>query len=49
MSTITDIIRKEIENLSTDATRTNVGVITTLADGVARVSGLSKVMFNEMI
>ena len=23
MSTITDIIRKEIENLSTDATRTN--------------------------
>lgn len=49
MSTITDIIRKEIENLSTDATRTNVGVITTLADGVAQVSGLSKVMFNEMI
>ena len=49
MSTITDIIRKEIENLSTDATSTNVGVITTLADGVARVSGLSKVMFNEMI
>ncbi|MEC8655655.1 MAG: F0F1 ATP synthase subunit alpha [Verrucomicrobiota bacterium] len=49
MSTITDIIRKEIKNLSTDATRTNVGVITTLADGVARVSGLSKVMFNEMI
>ena len=49
MSTITDIIRKEIENLSTDATRTNIGVITTLADGVARVSGLSKVMFNEMI
>ena len=49
MSTITDIIRKEIENLSNDATRTNIGVITTLADGVARVSGLSKVMFNEMI
>ena len=49
MSTIADIIRKEIENLSTDATRTNIGVITTLADGVARVSGLSKVMFNEMI
>ena len=49
MTSITDIIRKEIENLSTDATRTNVGVITTLADGVARVSGLSKVMFNEMV
>ena len=49
MSSITDLIRKEIENLSTDATRTNVGTIITLADGVAKVDGLSKVMFNEMI
>jgi F-type H+-transporting ATPase subunit alpha len=49
MSSITDLIRKEIENLSTDATRTNVGTITTLADGVAKVEGLSKVMFNEMV
>ena len=49
MSSITDLIRKEIENLSTDATRTNVGSIITLADGVAKVDGLSKVMFNEMI
>ena len=30
MSSITDLIRKEIENLSTDATRTNVGTIATL-------------------
>jgi len=49
MSSITDLIRKEIENLSTDATRTNVGTIATLADGVARVEGLSKVMYNEMV
>ena len=49
MSAITELIQKEIESLSTDATRTNVGRITTLADGVARVDGLSKVMFNEMI
>ena len=49
MSSITDLIRKEIENLATDATRTNVGTITTLADGVAKVEGLSKVMFNEMV
>jgi len=49
MSSITDLIRKEIENLSTDASRTNVGTITTLADGVARVEGLSKVMYNEMV
>ena len=49
MSSITELIRKEIESLSTDATRTNVGTISTLADGVARVDGLSKVMYNEMI
>ena len=49
MSSITDLIRKEIENLSTDATHTNIGTIITLADGVARVDGLSKVMYNEMI
>ena len=49
MSAIAELIQKEIESLSTDATQTNVGRITTLADGVARVDGLSKVMYNEMI
>ena len=49
MSSITDLIRKEIESLSTDPTKTNVGTITALADGVAKVEGLSKVMFNEMV
>jgi F-type H+-transporting ATPase subunit alpha len=49
MSSITDLIRNEIESLSNDATRTNVGTISTLADGVAKVDGLSKVMYNEMI
>ena len=49
MSSITELIRKEIESLSTDSTRTNVGTISTLADGVAQVDGLSKVMYNEMI
>ena len=49
MSSIAELIQKEIESLSTDATQTNVGRIMTLADGVARVDGLSKVMFNEMI
>jgi hypothetical protein len=33
MSSITELIRKEIESLSTDATRTNVGTVTTLAIG----------------
>jgi F-type H+-transporting ATPase subunit alpha len=49
MSSITELIRQEIENLSTDSTRTNVGTVTTVADGVAKVDGLSKVMYNEMI
>ena len=49
MSSITDLIREEIESLSTDPTKTNVGTITALADGVAKVEGLSKVMFNEMV
>ena len=32
-----------------DASRSNVGKVTMLADGVARVEGLSKVMYNEMV
>ena len=49
MNSITDLIRKEIETLSVDASRSNVGKVTMLADGVARVEGLSKVMYNEMV
>ena len=37
MSSITDLIRKEIENLSTDATHTNIGTIITLATPSAKV------------
>ena len=42
MSSITDLIREEIESLSTDPTKTNVGTITALADGVAKVEGFPK-------
>ena len=49
MNSITDLIRKEIETISIDASRSNVGKVTMLADGVARVEGLSKVMYNEMV
>ena len=49
MNSITDLIRKEIETLSIDPSRSNVGKVTMLADGVARVEGLSKVMYNEMV
>jgi len=49
MSEIAELIQKEIDKLSTSAVKANVGHITTIADGVAKVDGLSKVMFNEMV
>ncbi len=49
MSEIAELIQKEIDKLSTSTLKTNVGKITTIADGVAKVDGLSKVMFNEMV
>ncbi len=49
MSTIIEQIEQEIQNLDTGAQTTNVGKITAIADGVARIEGLSEVMFNEMI
>lgn len=49
MSTIIEQIEQEIKNLDTGSQKTNVGKITAIADGVARIDGLSEVMFNEMI
>lgn len=49
MSSIFEEIKKEIDALDVAATKTNTGNITYVADGVAKVNGLSKVMFNEMI
>jgi len=49
MSSIVEQIEKEISNLGTSTQESNVGSVLTIADGVARVSGLSKVMYNEMI
>ncbi|MDR2737414.1 MAG: F0F1 ATP synthase subunit alpha [Puniceicoccales bacterium] len=42
-------IRREIANLTRRTEKKNVGRILSLADGVARVDGLSQVMYNEMI
>lgn len=42
-------IRDEIAKLSCRPEKKNIGQILTLADGVARVSGLSQAMYNEMI
>ena len=49
MSEIAELIQKEIDKLSTSAVKANVGQIIMIADGVAKVDGLSGVMFNEMV
>lgn len=49
MSAILEQIENEINSLSSQVGKTNTGVITAVADGVAKVEGLSEVMFNEMV
>ncbi len=49
MSTVIEQIQKEIAALETRAEKKNIGKIVTVADGVAKVDGLSEVMYNEMI
>ena len=49
MSSLLDQIEQEIANLSTGVTKTNTGNIVAIADGVAKVEGLSEVMYNEMV
>ncbi|MGE9293026.1 MAG: F0F1 ATP synthase subunit alpha, partial [Puniceicoccales bacterium] len=49
MSTVLEQIQAEIAKLETQAVKTNVGNIVQIADGVARIDGLSEAMYNEMI
>ncbi|MEM0965406.1 MAG: F0F1 ATP synthase subunit alpha [Verrucomicrobiota bacterium] len=49
MSSIVEQIEQEISRLGASTQQTNVGNVLSIADGVARISGLSKVMYNEMI
>ncbi len=49
MSSIVEQIEQEIAKFETGVTKENVGEIVAIADGVARVDGLSKAMSNEMI
>lgn len=49
MSTVLAQIEQQIAQLSSAAVRKNTGQVTTVADGVAKVSGLSEVMYNEMV
>jgi F-type H+-transporting ATPase subunit alpha len=49
MSSILEQIEQEIASFAADTGKANTGIITTIADGVAKVEGLSEVMYNEMV
>src|ERR1700720_3180640 len=49
MSTILQELEATISGLTTDTTRSNVGTVREIGDGVAKIEGLSDVMLNEMI
>ena len=49
MSTVLEQIEQQIAKLSNKAVKKNTGTITAIADGVAKLNGLSDVMYNEMV
>jgi F-type H+/Na+-transporting ATPase subunit alpha len=49
MSTVLEQIEQQIARLSTKTVKKNTGNIRTVADGVAKIDGLSDVMYNEMV
>ncbi len=49
MSSVLDQIEQQIAKLSSKAVKKNTGNIRTIADGVAKIEGLSEVMYNEMV
>jgi F-type H+-transporting ATPase subunit alpha len=49
MSNVIEQIESQIAKLSTKVARKNTGIIRTIADGVAKIEGLSDVMYNEMV
>jgi F-type H+-transporting ATPase subunit alpha len=49
MSNILQELESQISSVKTSTTRSNVGVVREIGDGVARIEGLSDVMLNEMI
>ena len=46
---ITSVIQREIEQFQTEVTRTEVGRVLEVGDGIARIHGLSGVMNGEMV
>lgn len=49
MSTIVEQIEKEIASFEAGTVMSNTGKIVSIADGVAKLDGLSGIMYNEMI
>ena len=49
MPTILQELESQIAGLKTAVTRSNVGIVREIGDGVAKIEGLSDVMLNEMI
>ena len=49
MSNILQELEQEIANVSAGVSKTNVGTVREIGDGVAKVEGLSEVQLNEMI
>ena len=49
MSTVIAQIEQQIAKLSSKAVKKNTGTIRSVADGVAKLDGLSDVMYNEMV
>ncbi len=49
MSTVLEQIEQQIAKLSSKAVKKNTGTIRAVADGVAKLDGLSDVMYNEMV
>ena len=49
MSNILQDLESTISSLKTATTKSNVGVVREVGDGVAKIEGLSDVMLNEMI
>ncbi len=49
MSSVIEQIEQQIANLQTKTVATNTGKILSVGDGVAKIDGLSEVMYNEMI
>ncbi|MFW5882824.1 MAG: F0F1 ATP synthase subunit alpha, partial [Verrucomicrobiota bacterium] len=49
MSSIVSEIEQAIAGLEAGVSEANTGEILSVADGVAKISGLSKVMYNELV